>query len=182
MKGIITLLALLGAVASAAPKVPVDADIQALIDKAAYLTALKDTLSNHDCSITIDKNTVKLVPGALRGEGLVIAVGENFPGNYLAYYKAPKPEQLENVVTMTFMKGGSGKNALILTMRIGNSSSAAAEPLLQITTNEPEFVKGTDSLWIYQKAGVTVKLPAPGETVTKTGKSYQGKALTLTCK
>jgi hypothetical protein len=182
MKGIIALLTIVGAVAWAAPKLPVDEDIAELRAKADYLTALRDTLENNDCSLTIDKNTVKLVPGALRGEGLVIAVGENFPGNYLAYYKAPKPEQLENVVTMTLLKAGVGKNALILTMRIGNSTSAAAEPLLQIITNEPEFVKGTDSLWIYQKAGVTVKLPTDGNTETKTGKSYQGKALTLTCK
>lgn len=170
-------LCLFTATLVAAPKYPVDQDIQKLVDKAAYLTEMRDTLASFDCSITLDKNTVKLVPGALRSEGLVIAVSDGFPGNYLAYHKAPKPEQLEGVVNLIYPKGG--KNALILTLRMGNSPKASDERVIQVLTNEPEYAGGT--LWIYQRGGVTVTLPKNGEVAVATGKSYQGKTLTLRC-
>lgn len=160
---------------------PVDQDIDALRAKAQYLEDLKDLLEGAQCSITLDSNTVALVPGALRSEGLVMAVGPGFPGNYLAYHKAPKPEQLRAVINYTLLKGDTGKGASIIGSRMSYGADGKPDKLV-IFAAEPILVKGTDDLWMYDKTSLVLAISA-GKVVGKVStKTVHGQAFTLDCK
>ncbi len=172
-------LFLLSSLASAA--LPVDDEIAALRNKADYLEKLKTLFEKNDCRVTVGTNTVSLAAGALRSEGLVIAVGDGFAGNYLAYHKAPKPEQLQGVIDMTLQKGGAGKGAKILSGQLYSQNNVDYTHLV-VYVNEPFRIKESDGLWIYNKSNVALKLNGLELNGSHTGKSVSGAAVTLECK
>lgn len=167
-------------VASFAAKYPVDDDIAELRGKADYLEANKQLLLANDCSVTVNSNTVKLDVGALRSNALIIAIGPGFPGNYLAFHQAPKPEFLENVVLMTVKKAGAGKGALIVTARIDEIPNKG--PALVVTSAEPLSIKEMEGAYMYQKRAVGLKLVDGKVSGTISAKTALGLPLNLTCK
>lgn len=170
----------LACVVGFATQYPVDESIAELRAKADYLEANKQLLLANDCSVTVNSNTVKLDARALRSEAMVIAIGPAFPGNYLAYHQAPKPQILENVVAFTINKGGGGKGALIVTARIGATQSGA--PALVVTTNEPRSIKEAEGMYIYEKSAVGLKIVDGKVAGSVSGKTAHGLPLNVTCK
>jgi len=164
-----------------AANLPVDDEIAILRNKADYLEKMKTLLEKNDCRITIGTNTVALVAGALRSEGMVIAVGPGFPNNYLAFHKAPKPEFMKGVIENALLKGGAGKNANILSGQLYSKDDTDYTHFV-VYVNEPMFVKGTDSLWMYNKTNVALKLNGLELNGTHSGKSPNGTPVTLECK
>ncbi len=160
---------------------PVDDEIAALRAKATYLETLKTLLEKNTCAIAVETNTVPLVAGALRSQGLVVAVGEKFPGDYLAYDKAPKPEQLERVVGFTFLKAVAGKNAKIISGQI-HSQNGTDYSHFVVYVAEPSEVKGAENLWMYHKTNLALKLSGLELSGTAAGKSASGVAIGLECK
>ncbi len=158
-------------VASFAAEYPVDESIAELRGKADYLEANKQLLLANDCSVTVNSNTVKLVAGALRSEALVIAIGPAFPGNYLAYHRAPKPE---------FLGALAGKGGLIVTARIETVQGNV--PALVVTSAEPRSIKEAQGMYIYEKSSVGLKIVDGRVSGTVSGKTARGLPLNVTCK
>ena len=196
MKGLITLIMTL-ALPGLAGSLPVDEEIAALRSKADYLETLKNTLGANACTIQLDANTVPLAAGALRSEGLVMAVAPGMPGNYLAFYLEPKPELLKNIVKYS----GAGDGASIVTAQLGRKADGSFSELV-VTINEPKQIqraedvkhdddeteedilanRGSDDWWIYSKTVLKLAF-TNGKLVGSTdGKSaVLGQALTLSC-
>lgn len=174
------LLLSLVCVAGFAAQYPVDDDIADLRAKADSLEANKQMLLANDCSVTVNSNTVKLDAGALRSNALIIAIGPGFPGNYLAFHQAPKPEFLENVVLSTVMKAGAGKGALIVTARIEEIPGKG--PALVATSAEPKSIKEMEGGYMYQKSAVGLKLVDGKVIGTISAKTALGLPFNLTCK
>ncbi len=169
MNSFLALGTFLLATISLATQYPVDEDIKSLRDKANYLETLKKVLESNKCSISIGKNIVTLTPGALRSEGLVMAVGENFPGNYLGYHKAPQPEKLEASVELTFIMAGQGsgkgKGAKIVTARLQLDEKQEKPTHLLVILNDIYQEPSSPELWLYAKGAV--KLPISLDSIVK---------------
>lgn len=163
----------------AVSSLPVDEEISILRQKADHLEKLKELFLANKCSVTVGTNQVGLVAGALRSEGLVMAIGERFPGNYLGFHKAPKPEQLSRVIDGSFMKAGMGQGAVIVTARLGFDSALKPVALLAAIA-VPTFVEGTEDLWIYEKTPLNVKLSHLSKAKIE-AKLKGGKSVSLQC-
>lgn len=157
---------------------PVDVEIEELRDKANHLEALKELFLNNTCAVELEGNRVGLVAGALRSEGLVMAIGKNFPGNYLAYHKAPKAQFLRNVIVYTLKKANAADGAVIVA---GKLLGGKQPTHLEVSFNKPFFVKGTDGLWIYSKQHMQIELPHDGTSVSKSGRLKDGRTVKLEC-
>jgi len=183
MKKLLVLLA--GTVLSLsafAAQYPVDQDIADLRAKADYLEALKNTVEKNRCTVQVGTNRVALSAGALRSNGLVMAIADGMPGNYLAYHQAPKPEFLSNVINFTVGHAGASKGAAIVTAQLGYAAGGGAAKGVLVTINEPEEVQGADGLFIYQKAFLKLAFNDQGKLGGKiTGKAVHGRDLVLDC-
>lgn len=158
---------------------PVNDDINELKWKVSYLETLRDTFEAQKCVIELDGNSVRLVPGALRSEGLVMAIGKNFPGNYLAYHKAPKPQFLHNVVAFT-LGAPAADGAVIIGSRIGYDAANTPQELI-IFVAKPFKVQGADNLWLYNKTYLKVPFPQKGVASESKATLADGRAARLTC-
>lgn len=140
------------------PFYPVDKEIEGLRAKANYLEQLKNILERNTCFIELGRTKVHLAPGALRSEGLVIAIGDGFANQYLAYHTAPKPEALEKVINMTFLKPNIGKGANIVTTRLVTDEKTQKVEKIVVIVNEPYQEPTSPELWLYEKTAVALPL------------------------
>lgn len=168
------------AMGSGAAEYPVDEEIAALKAKAEYLEALKGIFAENRCVVSFDGNEVALSAGALRSEGLVMAIGRNFPGQYLAYHRAPKPEMLARVVSHTLLRGEAGEGAVIVGSRL-TEVPGRGDRILGLFVAEPWEVEGTDGLWLYRKTFVNFPVPQPGVRVEREAKTSSGLVLKVAC-
>ena len=147
---------------------PVDEEIAELRSKADYLETLKNTLESNHCTIQLDSNVVALVPGALRSEGLVMAVSPGMAGNYLAYHQAPKPEHLKNIIEYTLLKEGAGDRASIVTAHLGLKSDGTFGGLV-VVVNEPVNVQEGEEFWMYKKTPLKLPFNTEGKLAGQSG-------------
>ena len=178
MKSLLSVVVLLAGFTAVADTYPVDEAIADLHAKATYLTQLKEIFSEKNCRITVDQNTVKLHPSQLRSEGLAMGIGPEFPGDFLAYHKAPKPKQLAIVASYT-LKKNVGRDVMIVGSRLRYKDGVPS--LLLISVNEPYEVPGAEDLWIYQPTWVGVPLTEASKSVSNEATSKSGKAIRLDC-
>lgn len=153
---------------------PVDDEVDALMAKAQYLKDFKQLLLDRDCSVTVNKNKVGLVAGALRSEGLVIAISEKNPGNYWGYHQAPKPEFLDRATGYT--------KSLIVSGRLAYADAAdpAKATHIGVYIAKPVQIKEAENMYIYDKSFHSVAL-SDSSTASVTGKSTDGSSVTLEC-
>lgn len=173
MKIVISFACLVLAASSFAANYPVDEAIGELRAKADYLELMKKTLETEKCSVQVGTNRVALTAGALRSQGLVMAIAKTNPGNYYAFDQAPKPQLLEQVIAMTFRQRG----ALIISARLLAKPGDATYTGLGVVVNKPKHDSGID---IYEKTGVAIRLPE-GKAVSKSVAMPDGTNVTLSC-
>lgn len=163
-----------GAWAASVTRYPVDDEVDALMGKAQYLKDFKQLLLDRDCSVTVGKNKVTLVAGALRSEGLVIAINEKNSGNYWGYHQAPKPEFLDRVT------GYAG--SLIVSGRLAYNDAASPNKAthLGVYIAKPIQVKEAEGMWMYDKNFHSISLIDASKS-SVTGKSTDGSSVVLEC-
>lgn len=159
--------------AFASTRYPVDDEIDAHIAKAQYLKDFKQLLLDQECSVTVGKNKVTLVAGALRSEGLVIGIAEGNPGNYWAYHQAPKPQFLDRVTGY--------KNSLIVSGRLAYDSVDTSKVSdLGVYIAKPKLIKDADGLYLYDKSFHKLTIPSSA-SASSTTKGVDGVSVTLEC-
>ncbi len=170
-----------GAMAEA-PRLPVDEVIEGHLAKARHLTLLKELFTKTNCEVHVSNNHVGIAAGALRSEGIVMAITETSPGNYFAFHQAPKPQFLKNVVESVVHK--PVKNPQIVSSSLVASQGASDYTHLKVTVAEPVEVKGAENLYMYESVtvGMSLSAMAKGEVQSKEVKTKSGAIVSAICK
>lgn len=139
MLKLIAILSVLVSTMSMAETLPVDEAIAGLRAKADHLEMLKTLLQNSKCSVSAGGASIALDAGALRDNGIVIAITDTLPGNYLAFSQAPKPHMLKNVVAYTFKRPVN--RVMIVSASLVAKPGATEFTHLKVKVAEPEMQK-----------------------------------------
>ncbi len=181
MTKLISALCLLVSVGAFAARYPVDEEIDGLRGKAEHLENIKLLLEKNDCFIQVDKNVVKLVPGALRSEGLVMAIGEKFPGRYLAYHKAPKPEHLDGVIDLAMLSHDAHKGAVLVTLSLAVNPKTGIRNVIFLKVGQPKPADESGDLWIYDMRQVGALVPTNNSKIVKEFEGPAKQKVVLRC-
>jgi hypothetical protein len=176
----LSLLILFLSLAVTGEPLPVDKDIEALRSKADRLVALKEALLKNRCTIQHLGNTVPLTAAAMRGEGLVMSMGPNIPGQYLAYYEGPKPQDLEMDIIKISRRWGAGKSAILVEVQLDSEPGSPALKMLSVRVKDPVQID-SDGWLVYSIHNYRLAMPKAGEHAEISGAGPLKSDIVVSC-
>lgn len=154
-KQLVVFTGLVMSMASYAGRLPVDDAIDGLRAKAEHLEIMKTMLTKNHCVAHYGTHQYPLAAASMRGNGLIVAISDSVPGQYLAFGEAPKAQLLKQIVTFTHRKNVN--RVFILSSSLKAKPGAETYTHLNVALAEPVYNKdmdGTD----YVKVAVNVPL------------------------
>ena len=164
--------------ASYAERLPVDDAIDGLRAKAVHLEKMKTLLQKNNCVANFGPHKYPLTAGAMRDNGIIMAISDSLPGQYLGFSKAPKPEMLKQIVGMTHRKNVN--RVFILSSSLRAAPDAEDYTHLYVALAQPINEKGFGPM--YDKSEFTIPLDVIEKGVqTKERAVRDGGSFSVTC-